>query len=70
MTPGLAIYLGGAAVVFFWLVRATPGWWMSPTLVNFAIWPALGWPIFALGFAVNFILKGLIPDRTDRGTKR
>lgn len=68
MTPGLLIYLGGAAVVFIWLLSRMPGSHKSLVLLNGAFWPAMGWPIFALGFAINVMLKWLIPDKSDRGT--
>lgn len=58
-----AIYIAGFILAFVaQLVLARS---LHLVLINMAFWTALGWPLWVIGLALGFILKAVIPDKTD-----
>lgn len=67
MSVGIVIWLIGAVIGFVWmlvpLIRVGPN--LNLATINMAFWTALGWPFFAIGLALGFALKALIPDKSE-----
>tara|TARA_R110002051_G_scaffold1634_4_gene9207 strand:+ start:1808 stop:2017 length:210 start_codon:yes stop_codon:yes gene_type:complete len=62
VTAFALIYVVGVVVVFVVHLIIVPS--RDFALINYAFWTAAGWPIFALGLALGFVLSRLMPDKT------